>query len=703
VSHPTPEDGATRRLASEPSPYLRQHADNPVDWYPWGPEALARARAEDKPILLSVGYSACHWCHVMAHESFEDPETAAVMNRHYVNVKVDREERPDLDQLYQGVVQLMGRGGGWPLTVFLTPDLRPFFGGTYFPPEDRHGLPGFRRLLEGLAEAWAARREEVDAQAGEFLEGLRQVAVHGLAGAGGRGAGGALAGADVVAAGQALLRRVDRTHGGFGGAPKFPNPMALATLLRAWRRSGQGPLREAVLLSLEAMARGGVYDQLGGGFHRYSTDAHWGVPHFEKMLYDNAQLLHLYAEAFQVAPRPLWRKVCEETVAYLQREMRDAGGAFYAAQDADTEGEEGRFFVWRPEELDAALPADLAALAREHYGVTPGGNFEGGATVLSVVRDAAALGRAHGLEPAQVEARLAHAQRLLLAAREKRERPGRDDKLLAGWNGLTLRALAFASRVFERPDWLALAAGAADFLLAHLWKDGRLARSHREGGARLDGQLEDYGGLAAGLVALYQATFQPRYLEAAVALVERARELFWDAEKRAYLAAPRDTPDLLTPTYATHDNAWPSGASTLAEAQVALAALTGRTDLLAAAEEYLGRMREQLVQQPMAYGHLWLAADALLEGAAEVVVAGEGVVAAEMLGLLDATYAPHLAVSLKRPGQPVHPLLAATHAGREPVDGKPAAYLCRHFACERPLTEPEALRRAVAPPPVVGG
>ncbi|MCI0670781.1 MAG: thioredoxin domain-containing protein [Myxococcaceae bacterium] len=695
MAHPPSAGGTPNRLAYEPSPYLRQHAHNPVDWYPWGEEALARARAEDRPILLSVGYSACHWCHVMAHESFENPDIARVMNAHFINVKVDREERPDLDQLYQGVVQLMGRGGGWPLTVFLTPDLRPFFGGTYFPPDDRHGMPAFPRLLEALADTYRNRRQEVEAQAGDFLDGLKHLSAYGLS-----GAGGAMTGADVVNAGTAMLRGVDRVHGGFGSAPKFPNPMNLALMLRAWRRSGEQALLDAVLLTLERMARGGIYDQLGGGFHRYSVDARWLVPHFEKMLYDNAQLLHLYAEAFQVAPRPLWREVCEETVAYLQREMHDARGGFYATQDADTEGEEGKFFVWTPAEVDAVLPPELAELAKAHFGITPLGNFEHGRTVLEVVKDAATLAKERGVDVAQVEATLAQAQRLLFAAREKRVRPGRDEKILAGWNGLMIRGLAFAGRVFERADWLALAAGAADFVLKEMWREGRLFRSHQEGKSRIDGLLEDYGDLAAGLTALYQATFDAKYLEAAVALETKARELFWDEERKAYLSAPRGQADLVTPTYALFDNAWPSGASTLTEAQVELAALTGDAHYLTHSEAYLMRMRDELVQNPMGYGHLGLAADAWLEGAMEVVIVGEGVTAAEMLGLLNSTYAPHVTVSLKRPGQPTPRVLAETHRDREPVDGKPAAYVCRQFTCERPVTDAEALREKVAPPVV---
>jgi uncharacterized protein YyaL (SSP411 family) len=674
------------RLAREPSPYLRQHADNPVAWYPWGEEALARARAEDKPILLSVGYSACHWCHVMAHESFEDAATAALMNAHFVNVKVDREERPDLDQVYQGVVQLQGRGGGWPLTVFLRPDLTPFFGGTYFPPEDRHGLPGFKRLLQLLAEAWRTRRAEVDLQAGDFLEGLRHLSAQGLGGAAGQ-----LSGEDVVAAARVLLQDVDPANGGFGGAPKFPSPMNVSLLLRGFRRSGDGQLRDAALLALERMASGGVYDQLGGGFHRYSVDERWEVPHFEKMLYDNGQLLHLYAEGFLVEPRPLFRKVVQETVAWLRREMTSPEGAFYAAQDADSEGEEGKHFAWTRAEVAQLLGPSEAPLLCAHLGVEEDGNFEHGTSVLKVARTAASLAAALQRPETEVQGRLEAGRARLLAARQGRVAPGRDDKVLAGWNGLVLRGLALASRVFAEPTWAQEGVRAADFLLAHLWKDGRLHRSWQAGEARLAGCLEDYGDLASGLCHLYQASFEPRFLEAARALALRAVELFWDAEKGAYLSAERGRADLVTPAYALHDNAFPSGASTLAEAQVMLAALTGEAPFLAQAEAYLSRLHAPMRRVPAAFGHLWLAADAALDGAPCVSVVGPRAEAAGMLAVLDRAFHPTVSTAWHDGVSPAPAALAATLAGKRWKGGGAEAYLCLRFGCEPPVTASEAL------------
>ncbi|GMU59709.1 MAG: hypothetical protein AMXMBFR34_14720 [Myxococcaceae bacterium] len=689
----SPPPAHANRLAKEPSPYLKQHATNPVDWYPWGEEALARAREEDKPILLSVGYSACHWCHVMAHESFEDEATAAVMNRHFVNVKLDREERPDLDQLYQGVVQLMGRGGGWPLTVFLTPDLRPFFGGTYFPPAPRHGLPGFSALLTNVAQAWAEERQELEQQANAFQDGLTKFASWGL-----DATPGALKPEEVVDAARSLAREVDPVHGGFGQrGPKFPNPMNVALLLRGYRRSGDPRLRAGALLTLEKMAKGGLFDHLGGGFHRYSVDERWLVPHFEKMLYDNAQLLHLYAEAFQLAPRPLWRTTVEETVAYVAREMTHDGGAFYAAQDADSEGEEGKYFVWRPEELEAALGAEEAKLLAAHFGVVPGGNFEHGASVLEVVTDAEALAKELGVPVDAVQARLTAGKAKLLEVRSARVPPGRDDKVLAGWSGLMIRGLAFASRVFGRRDWAERATRAADFVLTRMRsKDGRLFRSWQDGAHRLDGVLEDYGDVCAGLVALYQATFAPRFLEAAEHLADTASELFWDEAKRAYLAAPKGTGDLLVPTYALHDNAFPSGASSLSEAQVALAALTGRTRHLERAAAYLGKLHQPLVDSPMAYGHLWLAADAYLDGAPELTLVGRGEALDAMQRVVDSAYLPTLALHRQEAGAPVPPVAAEVLAERK-VRADAAAYLCRNFACQAPVDSADALRALLVP------
>jgi len=678
--------GRRNRLAAESSPYLRQHATNPVDWYPWGDEPLRRARDEQRPILLSIGYSACHWCHVMAHESFEDPDTAQRMNAHFVNVKVDREERPDLDQVYQGVVQLMGGQGGWPLTVFLTPDLVPFYGGTYFPPEPRHGLPSFGMLLEALSQAWTEKRDQVQAQAGEFKEGLRQLATYGL---------GTLvtpvSGDDVVAAGKALARALDPVEGGFGGAPKFPNTMGLALLLRGWRRSGNGALREGALHSLERMVTGGIHDQLGGGFHRYSVDRFWRVPHFEKMLYDNALLLHLLAEAQQISAHEKWVESASRLVEWLGREMTDAAGAFHATQDADSEGEEGKYFVWSPAELEAVLGPEDGRRAAAAFGVTAQGTFEHGRSVLERRVPLAELARATGSTEDDTRRWLDGVRARLLAERSKRVPPGRDDKVLAGWNGLMIRGLAFASRVFERPEWAERAAGAAGAVLGRQLQGGRLFRVHQDGASKVDAFLEDWGGLAAGLVALYQATFEPRWLEAAVQLADGAQERFWDEEHRAYRTAPRGQADLVVEAYALHDNAVPSGASLLTEANLVLAAVTGRHAYLARAEAYLSRMRDAALANPFAYGHLWCAADLLADGAPDVALVGAARAQGPFLALLGRTYSPTLSVAAFEPGA-APALLSELAEGKTAAGADLAAYLCRNFTCTLPARSVDALK-----------
>jgi uncharacterized protein len=675
------------RLARETSPYLRQHAHNPVDWYPWGEEALARAKRENRPLLLSVGYSACHWCHVMAHESFEDVEIARLMNAHFVNVKVDREERPDLDQLYQGVVQLMGRGGGWPLTVFLTPSLEPFYGGTYFPPSDRHGLPGFRKLLVTLAEAYRTRPLEVRAQAEKFTTGLRHLSTWGL-----EASAQDFTKEDVRTAGLEQGRDLDEAYGGFGLAPKFPSPMNVALLLRASRRGAGEALRKGALFTLERIASGGIYDQLGGGFHRYSVDRQWRVPHFEKMLYDNAQLLHLYSEAQLLDPRPLWRTVAEGTVGWLQREMTAPSGAFYATQDADSEGEEGRFFTFTVEELRKLLGQPLADLAGLHFGCTVDGNFEHGRNVLEVAVPAPQLAERLGEPLEEVQRQLAEVRQRLFLAREGRVRPGRDDKVLAGWNGLMIRGLAFAARAFQRKDWAELAAHAASAVLSAQWHSGRLARL--AGKETQPGFIEDYGNLALGLVALAEATLDAAWLEPALAIALAAVEAFWDEGQRAYTSAVKGSADLLVPTYALHDNAFPSGASTLTEAQVRLAALTGEAKPLEQALGYLRRMRQAMLENPFAYGHLWLAADAALDGAAEVMLVGTAAEVEELRRAVDATWAPTVALGHVEPGR-VPALLAKVAEGKGRVKGQPAAYLCQSFSCAPPFLEAPLLAAAL--------
>src|SRR5215204_6548020 len=551
------------RLAQETSPYLLQHKDNPVDWYPWGEEALERAREEDKPILLSVGYSACHWCHVMERESFEDEETARMMNEHFVNIKVDREERPDIDSIYMSAVQALTRHGGWPMTVFLTPDGAPFYGGTYFPPVPGRGMPSFQQLLLSLADAYENRRGEVLRSAESVREYLRATT--------GTALPKSAVGTELLDnAATSLMGELDRRFGGFGGAPKFPQAMNLEVLLRHHHRTGDGDALSGVELTLRAMANGGIYDQLGGGFARYSVDQYWLVPHFEKMLYDNALLSRLYLEAYQATRDPFYARIAEETLDYVLRDMTSPEGGFYSAEDADSEGEEGKFYVWTPGEMESALGPDDAKLAARYWDVTERGNFEG-KNIINVPRPPEAVAREFGISTEVLWDRIVGIRAKLLAKRDERIRPGLDDKVLSAWNGLMLRALALAARVTGRDDYREAAEKNASFLLERLKVDGRLRRSYKDGRARLNGYLEDYACVADGLVALYEATFEARWLREAAALADAMNGLFWDEERGAFYDTPADHERLVTRPRDVYDNASPSGTSVAAEVLLKLA------------------------------------------------------------------------------------------------------------------------------------
>ena len=499
------------RLNNETSPYLLQHANNPVDWYPWGPEALERASAEDKPILLSVGYSACHWCHVMERESFENDDIARQMNESFISVKVDREERPDIDSIYMTAVQAMTGRGGWPMTVFLTPDGKPFYGGTYFPPQDRGGMPGFPRVLEAMADAYRENRDAVDSATNGLLEQMRRVSAFSPRG------DRLVAPDDLSRAFTGLASQFDDRHGGLGMEPKFPQPMVYEFLLRYYARTGDLQALRIVELTLDRMALGGIYDQLGGGFHRYSTDAFWLVPHFEKMLYDNALLAKLYLHAYQATGKPLYRRVVEETLAYVTREMTDPSGGFYSAQDADSEGEEGKYFVWRPEHLVRILGRDDAEIVNRYYGVTEVGNFEG-RSILHVTESLSDLARELGMSEDELTEVIDRSRARLLEERALRVKPGLDDKVITSWNGLMMGAFSEAAAVLDRPDYAAIAAKNASFLLGALTRDGRLLRSYKDGRAGGQGFLEDYAFVVSGLLSLHEASFEERWLREAIAL-----------------------------------------------------------------------------------------------------------------------------------------------------------------------------------------
>ena len=671
------------RLANESSPYLQQHAHNPVDWHAWGDEALRKAKEENKPIFLSIGYAACHWCHVMEHESFEDPATAAIMNKHFVNVKVDREERPDLDAIYMQAVVAMTGGGGWPMSVWLTPEGVPFYGGTYFPNTPRHGLPSFAQVLSALAEAWQHQPDQLRRTTDSVLDHLRQES--GLLGQ----AGGALNAGVLDFAVQNIGASFDWANGGWGKAPKFPQPMAIEFLLRYHARKRDEYALRIAGHALTAMARGGIYDQLGGGFHRYSTDASWIVPHFEKMLYDNSQLARAYLHAWQLTGADFYRRVAAETLDYVAREMTHPDGGFYSTQDADSEGEEGKFFVWSIDEIRDLL-GDEAIVFNDVHGVKRDGNFEGH-NILHVARDPVEVAGANGVGVEQLGAILERAKRRLFEAREKRVKPGRDEKVLAAWNGLMLAAFAEAARAMERDDYRRIAVRSAEFVLREMrTPEGRLLRTWKDGsGAKLNGYLEDYTHLIEGLIELYQTTFDARWFVAARELADAMIAhfaapdgTFYDTgdDHEALFIRPRDL----------QDNAVPSGNAMAATVLLELGAYTGEARYTETAERMLAGVHGALQQYPTAFGQ-WLVAYEFAAGSPkEIAVVGdpESADTQTMLDVIFAGFRPHQVVALKRPGEasPI-PLLDY----REQIDAKATVSVCQHFACMMPVVEPEAL------------
>jgi uncharacterized protein YyaL (SSP411 family) len=676
------------RLASETSPYLLQHAHNPVDWFPWGPEAFELARREDRPVLLSVGYSACHWCHVMERESFENDDIAALMNRLFVSIKVDREERPDVDQIYMQAVQSMTGRGGWPMTVFLTPDGVPFYGGTYFPPVDRHGMPAFPRLLQSIADAYHGRRGEVLEAGRQLVETMQQSERLTRSAS-------ALTKEVLVGAYLGLSGEFDERDGGLGQAPKFPQPMAWEAILRVWKRTGDPRALEMLRQTLTRMARGGIYDQLGGGFHRYSVDGQWLVPHFEKMLYDNAQLASLYLHGWLATGEPEYRRVTEETLDYVLREMTHPAGGFYSAQDADSEGVEGKFFVWSPEEIRAVLGDEtLARAALAYWGVDDGLNFEGH-SILFVPREPAEVAQTLGVSPDELAARIAGARQTLYAHREKRIHPGLDDKVLASWNGLMLSALAEAASALGRPDYLAAAVRNAELLTSAMVRDGRLLRSWKGGQARITGYLEDHAMVGAGLLALYEATFDRRWLDESRRLAEETLRLFWNTERETFFDTGHDQESLVVRPRNIFDNAVPSGTSVTIEWLLRLAIVTGLERYETIALQALRPMADIMQKYPSGFGRYLSALDFHLGPVAEVALVwppGGERGAALLAETLFRRYQPNRVVvgaAAGAPGAAGLPLLT----DRGAVDGKPTAYVCRRYVCQLPVTEPDALAR----------
>jgi len=684
----TAPDRPANRLIDETSPYLQQHAYNPVDWYPWGDQALARSKELDRPIFLSIGYSACHWCHVMEHESFENDDIAAIMNEHFVCVKVDREERPDLDQIYMNAVQLLTGQGGWPMSVFLTPNLKPFYGGTYWPPTARWGRPGFREVLLGVNEAWQDRRERVESQSEEITEAVVRVS-------GVRAEPTSLTEDLLRGAEKDLLAAADRTHGGFGGAPKFPHPMSLRVLLRTWKRFGSEDALAVVRTALDRMAAGGIYDHLGGGFARYSTDARWLAPHFEKMLYDNALLVPAYLEAFQATGNADYARVVRETLDYVLREMTQPEGGFYSTQDADSEGEEGRFFVWSDAEVRELL-GDDADVFCACYDVSPSGNWEG-RNILNRPRSHAQMADQLQLSEVALEEILSRCRATLFETRSKRVAPGRDDKVLASWNGMMIAAMAQAARVLNEPKYTDAASDAAQFILSTMRDDsGRLLHSFKDGRARFNAYLDDYVCLIDGFVELFQTTGATGCLTSAVELAERVFEQFADLDAGGFFYTSSDHEQLITRSKDGIDNATPSGNGMAAYALLRLGRLTSRADIEDQAVETLEALSGQLEQMAMASGQSLLALDFLLGPAWEsVLIEGDDRSEnARVREFLNRRFEPNQLLAICPLSDDPGPL--ELFENRSAIDGQATLYRCQQGTCQQPLAGAAAIEAETA-------
>jgi len=683
--------GKPNHLAGQTSPYLLQHAHNPVDWHPWGPEAHERARREDKPIFLSVGYAACHWCHVMERESFEDAEVAADLNRDFVSIKVDREERPDIDEIYMNAVQLLTGAGGWPLTVFLTPELEPFFGGTYFPPRDSHGRPGFRALLQQIRQAWSARRDDVSRAAAELTQQLQRVADGGVDAA----ASSRIGLAESARAAFELTRRFDAQWGGFGPAPKFPPDLALALLLREHARTGASTPLEMARTTLDRMALGGMYDHVGGGFARYSVDREWLVPHFEKMLYNQALLVPVYTDAWLITGAPLYRRVVEQTLDFVRRELTGPAGGCYSSLDADSEGREGRFYIWSPDEIGAELGAEDARLFSETYGITADGNFEGSSIPNLLEGSLAVRAEARGISEEELASGLDPLRHKLLAARERRVRPGTDDKILTAWNGLTITAFARAYQAFGRAEDLSSARRAADFVLHELLRDGRLRVAYRAGRAALNGYLDDYAFVARGLLDLYESGFDAAYLHAARRLAVTLLERFQDREGGGFYFTSDDHETLITRNRSLQDGALPSGAGVAAETLLRLALLLDDDALRQSALRTLAVHKSAVARMPSAHTSMLAAADFAAGPVLELGLVGQPETAATdgLLGVIRGRYLPRRVVALRAPGEAAGEI--ALLRGKATVDGRPTAYVCHDYACRAPTTRPDELARLI--------
>jgi uncharacterized protein len=659
-------------LSQETSPYLLQHANNPVEWYPWGEEAFSRARTEDKPVLLSIGYSACHWCHVMAHESFEDTEIASLMNENFINIKVDREERPDIDSIYMEAVQALTGSGGWPLTVFLSPQGKPFFGGTYFPPEDRHGMPGFPKVLKAAADAYRNHRSDIERSTKKLLAAMsghtnRSAAIEPLT-------------VDILSEAYLTLKQnFDLQNGGFGTAPKFPQPMALEFLLTYFRRFQDTGSLEMVELILEKMARGGIYDQLGGGFHRYATDSRWLVPHFEKMLYDNALLSHVYLHGYLATGKQLYRRIAEETLDYILKEMTAPEGGFYSTQDADSEGVEGKYYLWTYDEIVQAVGEEQGKIINDYFGVTAEGNFEG-QNILHI---------ANGIIPG-ASSKIEQAKSSLLKKRQQRVKPSRDDKVLASWNGLMLASLAEAASVLERQDYLAAAVANGSFLVNSMISHGYLRRTYKDGVAKISGYLDDYALVIEGLLSLHQATFSGNWLRQAIKLAETMIELFWDdATKTLYYTSDMHE-NLFVRPRSIYDSPLPSGSSAATSVLLKLATLAGNERFRQIASQSLRSMRDFLEQHPLGFANWLCALDFYLSTPKEIVIIGprNSPATSQLLRALYSMWLPNKVVAACDPGDPAPLLELKLFEDRRMINNQPTAYVCENYTCKTPANDP---------------
>ncbi len=681
----------TNRLATETSPYLLQHAHNPVDWYPWGAEAFTKARAEDKPILLSVGYSACHWCHVMAHESFENERIADLMNKLFVNIKVDREERPDVDEIYMNAVQMLTGRGGWPMTVFLTPDGKPFYGGTYFPPEDRHNIPAFPRVLAGVAQAYREKPADVTKSTTEILSRLEQLARR-------EPTTRPLDVPVLEKAVEGLAQHYDETHGGIGQAPKFPNTSVFSLFLRYAHATGNQRYLDMATHTLRKMAQGGMYDHLGGGFHRYSVDERWLVPHFEKMLYDNALLVRLYLEGYQASGDPFFRQVVEDILAYVEREMVSPEGGFYSTQDADSEGVEGKFFVWGQDEVMRILGDEVGEIFCRYYDVTDVGNFEH-KNILHPTLELDQLARLFRREVDDVTRLIDQAKDTLFAVREQRVKPGRDEKILTSWNGLMISAFAEAYKVLGNPDYLEVARRGIRFIQTALSREGRLLRSYKDGQAKFNAYLDDYACFSAALLDVYEATFEPEYLDGAVALTDVLLDRFWDAQEGGFFFTSSDHETLISRSKSAFDGSVPSGNSVAASALLRLYYATERQDYLTKAETTFRLFYDALEQNPFGFSNMLCGLDFYLRRPKEIVLLGDPVApeTTTLLRNIHGNFIPNKTLLCFDPARPPQHGIPSLLEGKARIDDQMTAYVCHNFACSLPVTSWEELQSLVTP------